>query len=302
MRRAWPLFAACVGVALVACWNFEGAYQDCLDSGRCSGSGGNDGGDDGGCPPGSLTSNGLCLVKRLTTTYPAQGIYGASPSNVLVGGPEEFFYKIGPGSIVEDNASFGNHARMGDMDGLAANDVWAANALAYAGASLYHYDGSRWTNPSTDAGGLGDCNGVWEEDAGYAYAACDEGLQQIALTNQVLPLIDNNANGERFDGVWGVWNGPAWVVGYDVFQYLSVIRQRSGASWNLQTFAGGELRAIHGRNDHDVWAVGDSSTLMHLDDAGWHAVTSTVTADFKDVYVLPSGQAWIATYDQRLMV
>ena len=47
MRRAWPLVVVCLGVALVACWNFEGVYQDCLATGRCSGGGG-----DGGQPQG----------------------------------------------------------------------------------------------------------------------------------------------------------------------------------------------------------------------------------------------------------
>ncbi|HEY8210562.1 MAG TPA: hypothetical protein VIG99_23930 [Myxococcaceae bacterium] len=306
MKRAWPWVAVgLAAVGMAACWDFETAYKDCINTGRCkSDGGGDDGGGDGGgaCPAGSPTGNGLCLAERFGTSYPVHGIAGFSPSNVLVGGRDEAFYAVRSDSIVEYNASLGNYALLGDLDGLAPDDVWASTSLSFAGASLYHYNGSAWSNPSVGAADLGDCNGVWVEDAGYAFAACEEGLQQIALPNQVSTLLDNTANGELFNGVWGVWNGPAWVVGYDIFQSMTVIRQRSGATWNLQLFPGNQLRAIHGRSDHDVWAVGDTSTLMHLDDAGWHTVPSTVTADFKDVYVLPSGQAWVATYDTRLMV
>jgi len=308
MKRAWPLVV--VALALLACWDFEGEYQRCLDTGRCSTGGGGDGGSDGGdgggggCPSGAPTGNGLCLVARYSTLADTHGIFGTSSSSILVGGANDSFEWIQSGVLTVENTGLGNYVTLTDLHGLSDSDVWSSGTAGFVGHSyVYHWDGSNWTNefPSTTTG-VDDCNGIWEEAAGAAFAACDLAVIRVTTAAQVQTILDSSATGLTYHGIWGVPGGPAWTVGSNLTTGEGIVSQRNGSTWSTQTFTTGVLRAIHGRNDHDVWAVGDTAALLHLDDAGWHPVSAGVTADFNDVFVAPSGQAWVTTYDQRVLV
>ncbi len=350
MRRAWPLMAVSLGALLVACWDFEQVYDDCVSSGRCTdtggggdggadggsdagadagadggadagadagadggadagGGGGNDGGSDGGadpggCPPGSPTGGGLCLVRSYDTPWTVYGLYGWSPSTIMAGGREESFYVVQSGTITEGNAALGNHVLLGDLDGRGSGDIWAAGSGGFFGESyVYHFNGVDWTNVWPVALDVGACNGVWVEDAGYTLAACDYGLYRVTLAGQTQAVINTSSSGQYFTGVWGLGgNAPAWVVGRDSTGNRSTIRERRGGTWSPLYFPGYALRAVHGTSDRDVWAVGDAAQVLHLTDAGWRSLNPSLTIDFSDVHATSAGEAWMTSYDRRLVV
>ena len=127
-------------------------------------------------------------------------------------------------------------------------------------------------------------------------------LFNIACTDRKFQQISTQA-GVSFNGVWGLPNGPAWAVGGNSTAGTANVFERRSGTWSGLTFTGaGALSAVHGRSDHDVWAVGASALLMHLDDAGWHTAGSSLAGDLQDVFVTSAGEAWVTAGTNRVMV
>lgn len=315
MKRAWPLVV--VALALVACWDFEGEYQRCLDTGRCSpgggdggdggdgGSDGGDGGDAGGggatCPTGAPTGNGLCLVARYDRRAPMFGIYAVSPNEIYFGGHDEAVTTYLNGTLTDEVTGILIGNELEDLSGTSASEIWAGTVTLGSGSYVYRYDGSQWRDVTPPTLTSGDCRGVWAEGAGFAWLACDQGLFRVTSASTFQQVA--TPAGLAFNGVWGLPSGPAWAVGGDSTAGTANIWERRSATWNgvLSTTAS-PLRAVHGRSDHDAWAVGGSALLMHLDDAGWRPVSSSLAGDLEDVFVASDGEAWVTAGSNRVMV
>ncbi|HYV47104.1 MAG TPA: hypothetical protein VFA20_19735 [Myxococcaceae bacterium] len=314
MKRAWPL--AAVGLALLACWDFEGQYQRCLDTGRCSdGGGGRDGGDggdggggdagDGGggttCPTGAPTGNGLCLVARYDRRAPMYGIYAASPDQIFFGGHDEAVSTWSGGALQDGVTGLLNGYEMADLSGTAPNAIWAALITLGSSSDVYRYDGSQWRDVMPGAFTGGDCRGVWSEDPAAAWLACDQGIYQVTSAGGIQRV--NTSTSIAFNGVWGLPGGTAWAVGGDSTAGTANIWERRSGTWRGIAFVGeGVLKAVHGRNDHDVWAVGQGPSLMHLDDAGWQSIGSALAGSLQDVFAASDGETWITAGSNRVMV
>ena len=336
MRRFWLLIAVSLGAALAACWDFEGAYDACVDGGRCSGGGGGNGGDggdvggggdggggsdgggdagsdggsDGGgggsdagptCPPGAPTGNGLCLVGRFDRDAPMYGIYGVSPDLVYFGGNDEAVSIWQAGVMSHEVTGLTNGDILRDLSGTSENAIWAATSTLSTSNHVYRYNGLNWVDVTPAVFTAGDCNGAWSEDAGLALLACDQGLWQVNTLR--IGQIIAQPPGVSFWGVWGIPGGPVWAVGGDSTAGTANIWERRGGTWKELAFPGlATLREVHGRSDRDVWAVGDGALLMHLTDAGWQTFNTTFTQDLGDVFVATSGEVWATTYLNRLFV
>jgi hypothetical protein len=306
VKRAWPL--AAVALALLACWNFEGEYQRCLDTGRCSDGGGvpdaGDGGDGGGggtCPNGAPTGNGLCLVARYDRRAPMYGIYAVSPNLIFFGGYDEAFSTYAGGVLQDDVTGILNGYKLADLSGTSQNAIWAALETLGSGSAVYRYDGSQWRDVTPGAFSAGDCHGAWSEDPAAAWLACDQGVYQVTTAGSAQRV--GTPNGIAFNGVWGLAGGAAWAVGGDSTAGTANIWGRRSGTWSGQlSTTGGLLKAVHGRNDHDVWAVGQGPLLMHLDDAGWRTVSSALAGDLQDVFVASDGETWVTAGSNRVMV
>lgn len=167
MRRVGLI--AVVLLSASACWNFQGAYDDCVElGGRCNpngieaapppdagigtGDGGattEDAGSDGGTPQASYdagppcTDKALCFREELRLTTPMLAIYGAPNGEVFAGGfnatmvrwkPEEGW---GDGGVVKDAVY-----RVNNIVGTAHDDVW----LSTWDTALSRWNGAAWSD------------------------------------------------------------------------------------------------------------------------------------------------------------
>lgn len=130
--------------------------------------------------------------------------------------------------------------------GTAANDVWAVGG---AGAILHH-DGTNWTVRKQGVK-TEPLYGVWGQSDGDIYAVGKRVMSNNQEVGQVL----------RFDDQ------------LDPAKDVEVMNLPPGTP---------ALHAVWGRGDSDVFAVGDSGTILRYqsgDPSGWQQMTSTVTED-----------------------
>jgi hypothetical protein len=306
-------------VALGSCWPFESEYTAwCVDAGICLPDGGQppdagnpDGGDAGNvatpCPDGGPTGNGWCLIDRYSRLAPIEGVWAESPSYAMFGGTDEAMSIYVSGAMTHTVTGLSSPPNdLGALDGRSSTEIWAAIRPYYFNDSyVYRYDGAYWSNVIAQPSSLsfGECSGVWAARPGTAMVACENGLWQVSNDGDAGLKLSGNSGINGFYGVWGLPNGVGWAVGGEGMSSDAWIGTgQPGGAWTMQVFSSSNtLRAVHGRNDRDVWAVGDTSAVFHLDDAGWRKVTATVgSVSMNDVWVGATGDVWITANDNRV--
>jgi hypothetical protein len=152
------------------------------------------------------------------------------------------------------------------VSGNAANDIWAV--LRQQSYSVYHYDGSQWTN-ETQQWMNKPLHDVWTvAGSGYyqVYAVGEDGaIYHFDGTH----WTDESIAGETRDfyGVWVSPTGQVFVVGEG-----QVIYHFDGNAWNLETpppgLPAGDLRDVWGAADDDVYAVGSGGVILRYAPGG----------------------------------
>lgn len=107
-------------------------------------------------------------------------------------------------------------------------------------------------------------------------------------------------------GTWCVETSPAssttllhavWAItAEDVFAVgdSGTILRRNNDAWSLMTSGTtGNLRAVWGSSSSDVWAGGPSGLLLHYDGTAWSAV-SGATADIDSIWGSGASDVWFA--------
>jgi len=152
------------------------------------------------------------------------------------------------------------------VSGNAANDIWAV--LRQPTFSVYHYDGSEWTN-ETQQWMNKPLHDVWTvAGSGYyqVYAVGEDGaIYHFDGTH----WTDESIAGETRDfyGVWVSGTGQVFVVGEG-----QVIYHYDGNAWNLQSppagLPAGDLMDVWGSSDDDVYAVGTNGVIIRYTPPG----------------------------------
>jgi len=99
--------------------------------------------------------------------------------------------------------------------------------------------------------------------------------------------------------VWGSFELTAqwWAVGASGGLYSS----SNGFIWTQLcpsiTGITSNLADIWGRADNDVYAVGDSATVLHYDGTGWSTLSLPVQSDLRAVWTAPNADVFIAGED-----
>ena len=145
------------------------------------------------------------------------------------------------------------------VNGNAANDIWAV--LRQQTFSVYHYDGSEWTN-ETQPWMNKPLHDVWTvAGSGYyhAYAVGEDGaIYHFDGTH----WTDESIPGETRDfyGVWVSQTGQVFVVGEGSVIY----RSDGNNNWTQQTPSNvqGDLMDVWGASDSDVYAVGTNGLIL----------------------------------------
>lgn len=146
------------------------------------------------------------------------------------------------------------------VSGNAADDIWAV--LRQQSYSVYHYDGSQWTN-ETQQWMNKPLHDVWTVAGSGFYHTYAVGEDGAIYHFDGTHWTDESIAGEtrNFYGVWVSPTGRVFVVGEG-----QVIYRFDGNAWSAQSpppgLPAGDLRDVWGAADDDVYAVGSGGVIL----------------------------------------
>jgi len=152
------------------------------------------------------------------------------------------------------------------VSGNAADDIWAV--LRQQSYSVYHYDGSQWTN-ETQQWMSKPLYDVWTVAGTGFYQVYAVGEDGAIYHFDGTHWTDESIAGEDRDfyGVWVSATGQVFVVGEG-----HVIYHFDGSAWNLQSpppgLPVGDLMDVWGAADDDVYAVGTGGVIVRYTPSG----------------------------------
>jgi hypothetical protein len=250
-------------------------------------------------------------------SYYLQGIWGTSGSDLFTvgetsdGDPTSAMLHFN-GQWTQQRAVA--HQRLQGIWGSGPSDVFAVGFNSTeAGALIYRYNGSIWTQmedpPLDDPLYLG----VWGSSGSDVYAVGEYlDVQDNGLVSHfdgfswTQVLIDNPETQIATD-VHGTSANDVYVVGYNYPGDDYFVLHYDGSSWTLSPFTGGVLRGVWAGAPNDVFAVGldeNGGFIIHNDGSSWSRMDSPPTpnglADVwgssgSDVYAV--GEETILHYD-----
>ena len=170
---------------------------------------------------------------------------------------------------------------LGAIHARGAGDVWVAGKL-----TMYHYDGSNWSNAQAPDAmiAIGD---EWAVGAHGAVMARDGAAWRAVLAPSSMTVAA--AWGTSSADLWGVVNGT--VQHFDGHAWELAPAELPG---NLQ------LSAIWGSGADDVWAVGYGARA-HYDGQHWTSVTLPTSTPMFAVWGPAAGDVWASGYDDTLL-
>jgi len=224
---------------------------------------------------------------------------------------------------------------LGDVSGVATDDVWAVGANDTNGGGQYktlteHWDGEQWTIvPSADIITTTNVlrsvstlspNDVWA--AGYFLETQGENGYERTLVEHwdgsqwsIVPS-PNSGREARFWDVAALSHNDVWAVGSytDVNVHgHSLVEHWDGIQWSIvpSPSPGQDVNSLYGVSalaPNDVWAVGrrrlnpttDITFTIHWDGSQWSEVPSpnigTTLSELDDVVVISSEDVWAVGY------
>lgn len=154
-----------------------------------------------------------------------------------------------------------------DVWGTSSTNIYAVGLLAEGGPQLNefiaHYDGLGWSK-------LGDDSLNWWIAGGLL--AGIHGLSDSAIF-----VVGTRNNGYGVSGFVGRWNGQKW--------------------FNISPDSSSSLLTVFARSMTDVYAAGDTGTLVHYDGNRWHRLNSGTTLDIWQITGLPDGEIYAVASD-----
>jgi hypothetical protein len=263
--------------------------------------------------PSAVPECAMSVDQSASQTHAAffSGVSAAGPKDVWAVGTQ--FYLSRPGPLIErwDGASWKsmirendreNGLQLTDVAAVDPNDVWAVG-FVYGGASVFHWDGSRFTQIST-APQLAKSNllgvralgsdDIWAVGITPSAGGYDQPLIQhmAGSTWSIVPapatggysagLRDVDAAGP--DSVWAA----GWTVGSDRV-YRPLVERRVGDRWVISPTPkladDATLSGLAVAGPKDVWAVGWSwkddgsrSLVLHWNGSRWDVLHVTGAA------------------------
>lgn len=221
--------------------------------------------------------------------------------------------------------------RLSAVWGSGPNDVWAVGVSGYASTSsalLAHYDGAGWTEVTTpflsgtESHKLSDVWGTGPSDVWVG------GAPVMHFDGSAWSVIDGEG---RADVIGGTGSDEVYMAGYDgllrwdgthlasttdvgraptsysasdawassaddvwIGQRGGVVRW-DGARWDLMDI--GNIAAISGTSQADVWAVAEYSAAYHWDGGTWTPRVSGLTGYLRGVHSLGVNDVWAAGSD-----
>jgi hypothetical protein len=163
-------------------------------------------------------------------------------------------------------------------------------AFAYGQDATYlTWNGTAWTDETSDVGTRAWLYAIWVSPTGEAYAAGDMGAilhYDGASWSTDHPFGYSNV----YRGLWG--SSPT-----DVFAVSNGggVAHYNGTRWSWMTSrTTQDLEDIWGSSASDVWAVGAGGTFIHYNGTSWSVVPVGVTTSMKAIWGVSSSDIWAA--------
>jgi photosystem II stability/assembly factor-like uncharacterized protein len=210
------------------------------------------------------------------TTQDLHGVWGGSGDVWAVGDADTRVRW--DGTQWSDGATYSTEV-LNAVWGSEQNDVWAVGT----GGAIIHWDGTAWFTVAPYVGpGFTDVplNSVWGSGANDVWAVGNGGtvLHWNGTTWCVAgkPGCDIPPTGITFNlrGVWASATIPhdVWAVGNGDIDPVTgmgnLILRRNGMGWSPFP-SPSPLNGVWGSGPKDVWAVGDSGTILHWNGTSW---------------------------------
>jgi hypothetical protein len=247
---------------------------------------------------------------------PLSVIWGASPTDVWIGGEKGIFHGTGAASaslvFAGDPAPGGAPVKITSIWGASASDVWAT-AVTFddpAKGRVVHFTGA-----STDAGPTWALDGVtaqglklskvWGTATSGVWVAGSRPVPGLEFLDEVLVfrkpagatkfsevVLPQDPNGEPdaprlavLADATASGDSSMWLVGRDRSSFTHLLKGTSANSGQTFTFTLAVAddnktpldNALWGVAPNDTWLVGDSGRVRHFDGTTWAPAAITVT-------------------------
>jgi cysteine-rich repeat protein len=237
---------------------------------------------------GTASNNVYAVGSSGTILHYDGSSWSAMSSNVtktlkgIHGRNENDIYAVGlTGTIVHYDGNNWSVMTSGTIQHL--NNVWLGSdpnkvyAVGHSGTILF-YNGSSWT--SVISGSSEILNGIWGSGPSNLYV--------VGLSTEILHYngnfwtqikndkIDSFGNAD-FLGVWGYENNIYMISFSKLINY-----NETELFSSYETIIA--INSIWGNNENDIYAVGQTGTLLHYDGDSWSSETSPAANSLVDVW------------------
>jgi len=237
-----------------------------------------------------------------------EDVWGAAPNDVFaVGGGVSFSNGV-PSSfsgviLHYDGNSWRTQLLPSDdvraVWGRSGKDVYAVETHG----GLLHYDGSTWTQAvSGTSTPLAGAFGIWVHSANDIYAVgAEDTVRHYDGARWNAQPIDwpPGPVAHWWSGVWGSSADNLFAVGTRSLCthfacFLAIVaRNCGGGSWTAEVLQEPGLEAVGGSTAGDVYAVGDSGTILRRDGQSWVPQTVLTQATLTDVWGATDGTVFV---------
>ncbi len=185
----------------------------------------------------------------------------------------------------------------GDASGATGPTLWGTYAVtednAYAvgrAGAILAYDGTSWGEAETVSQ-----DSVWNAVWGVGDTLALVGNGGAAVVNSPAGLTNvDTGTGIDLRGVHTADGVVFWSVG----DASTIFRGDANGNWSPEVVPGvSRLWDVFAASNDDVYAVGDSGTILHYDGAAWSIIGAPTTLDLKSVWVDGSGVVTITGAD-----
>lgn len=251
--------------------------------------------------PGPCSASGWCWAYPQPTGATLHALWAASPTDVYAAGDAgtllhydgTSWRALYAGRIAE------SWYRIYAIWGSSATDVWAVGGAG----SIFHYDGDAWSNRPSPAVEL---HSIWGTSATHIFAA-GAGIVHFDGSSWQPSPTDDDVSQALWAGSF-VSEDVAFAVGRE-----GLVARYEGSRWSRVDTPDemGNLEAVWGSSETNVYAGGTGATLWHFDGTQWASLprrTNTINAlwgrSASEIYIAQAdglfrfdGQAFFPLYE-----
>ena len=231
--------------------------------------------------PRACSVDGWCWDWGPAQSVQLTSVWGLSESQVFAGGPFRLLRRDTGRWLFEDATEA--FVAIEDLWGSSPTSLWAA------GTGLFHWDG-QWQKvqgvpdrPFDAVWGVGD-HDVWA--VGWEGAFHWDGNTWQKLPAPILP------SHFRFNDVWASGPDDVWVAGYLDGGGRGTILHFDGDSWTVSVSGLPEVRDLWGASSGDIWTLGETGTIYHLQDDRWLEVDSGTIESLQGLHGCSGDDVW----------